>query len=258
MQKGCPTSQLLRDLSRPPRKVARQRGLPVPVRCALFLLLPHVWLGVALLWAFINICGLALFSQERQAVVTSRNVQAVKSEGCEIRYMYSDRGGRHTDNGSLAADAYRLYPPGSTIQIRSVRIFGHSTSKLASDKSGVLSMMAVAIFVTIWDGLLLLHFCSLCLSPLIERRLLREGEAVMGRITDKTIPKKKSPVYGLAYVFTDMAGKARNDTMLVRRDGHELAQINDEVLAFYDPRKPKRSVLYAYSQYALREWCDAG
>lgn len=114
-------------------------------------------------------------------------------------------------------------------------------------------MVAVAALVTVWDGLLLLHFCSLCLSPLIQRRLLREGEAVMGRITDKTIPKKTSSVYGLAYVFTNVDGKEWNDTMPVRRDDHELAQMNDEVLVFYDPSAPKRSVLYAYSQYALRE-----
>ena len=254
MYAGFPTSQDLNTLSRPPRKVVRRHGLPVPARCALFLLFPHVWIGMALLWAFINVCAMTLLGQTRQATVTSRDTQTTKANECQIDYVYNDRGGRHADHATLGAGAYKLYPPGASIQIRSVRIFGHSTSKPASKTYGVFSLMALGFFVILWNGFLLLHFFSLCLSPLFERQLLRKGEAVMSRITDKTSRGKKSGVDGLAYVFTDSDGHTQDGTMAVRRNDHEFAKIGDEVLVFYDPVDPKLSALYAYSQYALREW----
>lgn len=252
-----PTSGRMTGLSLPPREVFRRRGLAVPVRCVLFFLIPHAWVGIFLIWMFVAGCALDMFGQERTATVTSRQYVHSKkgSDRCEVRYTFNDQGGRHTGRGSLAGSGYRLYPAGANISIRSVRILGISQSQLAS-RSGKGSVVCLALPMLFWNGFMFLFFYTTCLSPLSERRLLRDGEAVVGQITDKIVRKGKSTTYQISYMYPGPEGAPRNGRMNVRRQDYDLANAGDESIVFYDPRWPTRSVLYAYSQYALRELRD--
>lgn len=255
MYVGFPTSLRLRGVPLPPREVARWRGLAVPLRCALFLLIPHVWVGFFFVWMFVTTCALALDGQERQATVTHREyVQSQKGgDSCQIDYVYSDEGGRHADSGSLDARAYDLYPRDAKISIRSIRILGRSQSDLVG--SGGASIWGLAFAMLFWNGIMFLFFYAVCLSPLRQRRLLRDGQAVMGRITGKKVRKGKSAAYELTYIYPRPDGYAQTRTMDVRKSDYDLANAGDEVLVFYNPSRPKRSVLYEYCQYWLPEMC---
>ena len=259
MYPHLPSSARLTGLPLPPRDVVRRRPLAVPWGCVVFLLFPPVWIGIFLIWTFVTGCALELFGQERTATVSSRQYVPTKQGGekCEIRYIYNDQSGRHTGRGSLAGSAYRLYPAGASISIRSVRILGFSQSRLGSH-SVMGSVVCPGFSMLICNGIVFLIFYPACLAPLsqrkLQRRLLREGDAVMGRITDKTVRNRKTS-YQLSYIYYLVpAGPPRNGSMMVRRRDYDLAKTGDDAIVFFDPRAPERSVLYEYSQYGLREW----
>ncbi len=256
MYVGFPTSERLRSVPLPPREVARWRGLAVPFRVALFLLIPHVWVGFLLVWMFVTTCALALYGQQRQATVTRRQyVQSQKGgDSCQIDYVYSDEGGRHNDSGAMDASAYRLFPRDSKIPIRSIRILGRSQSELAYGSCGA-SIWGLAFAALLWNGIMFIFFYAACLSPLRQRRLLRDGQAVMGQITGKKVRKGKSTGYELTYIYPRPDGYAQTRKMEVRKGDYDLANAGDEVLVFYNPSRPKRSVLYEYCQYWLPEMC---
>ena len=256
MYVGFPTSQRLRGIPLPPREVARWRGLAVPFRCALFLLIPHVWIGFFLVWMCVTTCALVLDGQGRDATVTHREDVRSKQEGdsCQIDYVYSDEGGRHAESCSLDSRAYGAYAPGTKLPIRSIRILGRSQSVLANASAGDL-IWGVALPALFWNGIMFAFFYAMCLSPLRQRRLLRDGQAVMGQITGKKVRKGKSTGYELTYIYPRPDGYAQTRTMEVRKGDYDLANAGDEVLVFYNPSRPKRSVIYEYCQYWLPEMC---
>lgn len=254
MLAGVPTSADLKGLSRPPREVIRRRGLAVPVRCALFWLLPPAWVGVYLVCAFVITSSVALCGEARNATVTNQQYvhSAKHGDSYRIEYVYKDELGRHTHFGSVDASAHDLYPRGATISIRSIRMFDLSFSELASgSKFG--SVPRLGSGVIFWNGIMLVIFYWTCLSPLSQRRLLREGEAAVGRITGKTVDRGRPTKYLLAYIYTGPDGAAQTQKIFVRQVDYDLANVGDEALVFYNPRRPGRSTLYKYCEYSLRD-----
>lgn len=251
-------------LSPPPRQVYRKQGLSIPVRCLIYLLIPHVWVGVYLAWIFAGSCALALFGQERAATVTGRQY-AFRSKkrdltDCQIDYAYRDQGGRQADRVILDKSAYAFYPPGATIPIRSARILDHSISEPRSRAGPLNSFWGFAIFVIMWEGIVVGIFYLWCLSPLIQWWLVRYGQAVTGQITDKNeilireFRGRRYVAYGISYSYPGPDGAEQMHKKRVDRVDYVMANAGQKLQVFYNPRRPRQHVLYQYSNYALLEW----
>lgn len=247
----------LKKLLAPPRKVYRRRGVPIPVRCVLFFLIPLVWAGVYLLWLLANTCGMAMFGQPGRVTVTSRQqVHYRRKDQCRIGYVYVDADGKHLDSDLFPASAYRRYPPGSTIPMRWFRMLGHTSIEFGPGRS----IVGLALVTTLWNGFLLILFHLMCIFPLRRRRLLRDGNVAVGQIDEKYIQSRyvkenttRAIYYMLYYLYPRQDGTIQHDEMQVRIDEYDSANEEDEVLVFYNPLKPTQSVLYRYCDYALRE-----
>lgn len=258
MQKGSPTSQLLRNLSRPPREVIQRRGLPIPLQGVVLVVLPHVLIVAYLLWMLINTWGLAHYSHIGKVTVTGHEyVRASRGARCKISYVYDDSAGHHAGSDLFPATAYLQYAPGDTIPMHWYRTLGHTTVEFGPPASALMIAL-LAFCVILLFGLLIFSFYVCVLLPLSNRRLLRDGDAVVGKITGKKTYRPQgqyaSVSYELSYAYSSTGGADRVQTMRVGKADYDLAKKGDEVMVFYDPQRPRRSVLYQYCNYALFEW----
>jgi hypothetical protein len=161
-----------------PRDVVRRRGIPVPLRILLFMLIPHVWIGMGMIYTFVQ----PLFGGMPQV----------------------------------------------------------------SFNPGIL-------FALFWNGILGFGFYGLCLSPLSQRRLLTTGDVAGGVIAGKEVHKGRSTTYSVLYTFNTPDGAAHRGTMNVTQAEYDWAKPGDEVAVFYNPNLTSRSLVYKYSQYAVRD-----
>jgi hypothetical protein len=232
--------------------VFRRKGLPIPVRCVLFAFIPHVWVGIGVIVAVLWVPAMALFGHDTTATVVSRTLIASKGTHCLVTYAYEESGRRFTDKESFAPDAYRRFAPGTTFPVRSLHVFGLGSSH-RTDDSPLPGFAGLLFFGLFWNGVLFTLFLTFCLAPLLERRLLRDGEATIGRITGKRVNRGKSTTYHLAYRGLTADGTELIGEMSVDQADYNAAQVGEEVLILCDPLRPRRSVLYKYSQYAVRD-----
>lgn len=251
-------------LSPPPREVYRRQGMSIPKRCLIYLLIPHVWAAIFFTWLIASTFALSLVGHQHQATVTSRNYIRSRRRGtslyCRIDYVYDDQRGHHADNDVLGPWAYRKYPPGSPISIRSVRVFGINTSEFASRSHAGSFDVIAAIFVIICDGIVLAIFYFWCLSPLIQWWLVRYGQAVTGQITDKNeivkrrLHNREYVAYEISYSYPGTDGAVEMHRRSVSRVEYLRADAGQKLQVFYNPRRPRQHLLYQYSDYAPREW----
>src|SRR5215469_14347539 len=102
-------------LPAPPREVFRRNGLPIPVRCVLFLFLPHVWVGMYLFVSTLWVPATVLFGHDTMATVVGRNLRTSKrSTYCQVTYAYEESGRRFTDEESHSSDDYGRFALGTT------------------------------------------------------------------------------------------------------------------------------------------------
>jgi hypothetical protein len=248
----------LSSLSRPPREVVRRRGLPLPLQGVVFLLLPHVWILPYLLWVLINTWSLAHHGHIGKVTVTHHEyVRASRGPRCRISYVYDDSVGHHADSHVFPASAFLQYPPGATIPMRWYRTFGHTTVEFGPPASTpVIAFLTFGVILLF--GLLIFSFHECLLLPLSYRRLLRDGDVVVGQIAGKKTHRAQgqygSVSYELSYAYWSADGADQVQTMRVGKTDYDLPSKGDEVLVFYDPQRPRRSVLYPYCDYALFEW----
>ena len=243
----------LRPAGLPLRDVFRRRGIPVPARVALFLLVPHVWVGLFLICNVLRAGATEIWGYDLTArIVSQQLVRSKKSTRCETAYGYVDAGRVYKEHMSLRPEAFARVAPGTPIQVRALWIFGLETSRPRTEDLADSSIVALVVPALFWNGVMFALFYALCLGPLRERKLLCLGDAAIGRINGKTIRRGKSVSYSLAYAYPCNFGLDYWAEMTVRKSDYDDAQAGDAVLVFYDPLKPRRSVLYKYSQYAVR------
>ena len=210
-------------------------------------------MGIGVFAAILWVPAIVLFGHDTTATVVSRTLTtSKKSTRCQVAYAYDESGRHFTDKESFSVDAYGRFAPGTTVPVRSLHVFGLGSSERA-DASSMSKFGGLFFFALIWNGIMFLFFFSLCLAPLLERGLLRDGEATLGQITGKRIHRGKSTTYYLAYRAITADGTEQSGKMSVDKADYDEAQVADEVVILYDPRRPRRTVLYKYSQYAVRD-----
>jgi hypothetical protein len=243
---------LLAAFGPPPRFVFRTGGVSVPIRMILFLLIPHVWIGFFLIWQAMLEPAMTCFGHNVKASIVSRQLIHAKATRCKITYAYDDEGGHHTGSATFGGDRFSSYPPGGKIEVRTLRLGPWSTSRLA-DRASNSSLVCMLPFTVLWNGIFAWIFYQLCLSPLRQRRLISIGQPVVGRITDKTLRKGKSPTHILLYVYTAADGQDHTSRMTVPGPQYFATRVEDPVIVFHDPLKPGRSLLYKYTKYAVQD-----
>jgi hypothetical protein len=236
-----------------PRHVVRRKGIPVPVRCLLFLLIPHTWVGIAFLVAAVWVPAAIVFGHTSTATVIDRQVRRSKGTHYYVKYAYEEAGRHFTDTAEVDPQPFATaYPLQASIPIRSLHVRGHGTSTVLAPGTRRTSFLCMTPFALFWNGIVFFMFYSLCLSPLKQRSLLHTGEVAHGVISGKQEHHGKSATYSVLYSF-DAVDHPMLGQMTVSPAEYAFAKEGDGVAVLYDPGCPSRSIIYKYSQYAVRD-----
>jgi len=197
------------------------------------LILPAIFMVVGL-GVLVAVVAEALFlavAPITNATITAKYTTSGGKGGIKyhLRYIYGSGTSRITDSGQLSESRYATLQVGDTISIRALG-------------SGSL----VRLFCWLWAigsiGGTLVMMRQLWLLP---RQLVRDGQVIIGHITDKKIRRSRSgQTCTLFYEYHPVTGEAIHSKMSMVRGQFNAPEPGSDVVVLYDPAKPKRSIVY--------------
>jgi hypothetical protein len=143
---------------------------------------------------------------------------------------------------------YAALHVGDLIAVRAVAAGSWHFSEL--DSAGQ-DHAVMRIFLWIW-GIMLSATMLLMVRRvwLLPRQLVRDGQAVIGRITDKKFePAGRSKTPTLLYQYEPADGEMVKSRMSVSRKAFAAAERGSEVVVLYDPAKPRRNLIYDVCEF---------
>jgi hypothetical protein len=91
--------------------------------------------------------------------------------------------------------------------------------------------------------------------PWRQRNLIRFGQAAVARVTEVTSwPEKQNTVYGVRYEFTPGVHgdpPVRGSVRVTHPRSAADVAVGDELTVIYDPRRPRRNVLYRFAKFMV-------
>ena len=108
------------------------------------------------------------------------------------------------------------------------------------------------VFATAWCGVFATFTAFGWLGPMFQRRLIRDGNAVVGTVSSKRRgPRGRCWFYEISYQFKTGDDAEGTGIANVAENLFERLREHQTVLVFYQPFKPSRSVLYDDSDYEI-------
>lgn len=249
----------------PPRPVQRRGGLAVG--CGLWMLrlfiLPHTIVGVVmlvlavaqtLLWA-----AIALFGTELQARVEKTTSHRAKSSMTyRLHYSYTIDGVEHTYEVDINQAEHAALKKGQPLTVRhypGVPHYGHWPQ--VESHSPLVQVFFFWGFALFWNGVLSIFLWMAWIVPWQQWRIVRYGEATTGIIREVTKTHGKSGMsYKFRYEFaclpSDSAEGVVSGTVSSSQAAAASLNVGDLVTVLYDPRRPKRNLLYAVADFEVK------
>jgi hypothetical protein len=234
--------------SRPPRQTQLREGRGPRVMGIRVFMLPHLLIGfVALVIVIGEPIWLWTYPPVLARVTTmQRTVNAKGQDRDRITYDYPWRGQRISDSARVSADAYQKLQSSQTVKVHALGIGGHIFSELdVTPGQYTASRWFLWPWALAWNGMLFF----MLRQPLQARRLVRDGEPVVGKIVNKKAYGGKSARYRVSYEYSPPAGGARQGGMTVARADFDSASTGKEVTVLYDPNCPGSAAVYEYGDY---------
>lgn len=129
-----------------------------------------------------------------------------------------------------------------------------SSSTVAVPSSGVVygeSNRGLLLSAVFWNSCTLIIIWQFFIAPLRQRQLVRYGTPVVGRITGRhTSGMGKNARYLIEYEYADDSGTVLTGKMSLRAEDWDRAYMFAPVTVLYDPKRPRRNVIYQFTPYA--------
>jgi hypothetical protein len=134
-----------------------------------------------------------------------------------------------------------------------------------ADQRRVSASTILPLLVTGLFGFMAIVACyAVFVAPEILRRLVRYGRATKGRIMDRTVRRGSTTSYCVHYQYevsttgrevanrgSEANGMQITGTHWVSRQDYDHAEPGFEVIVLYDARRPRRSLIYDYSEWEV-------
>jgi hypothetical protein len=226
--------------------------MPIPLRVLLLCLIPHVWIGVGVFFVVLWTPANAVFGHDSVATVSGKESHKSKNGySYTVRYAYYESGVRYNDSQGVDERSFRQFTVGASVPVRSLHIAGHGSSHFGAESVFDASFFGLLGWMLFWNGVISIFFFAIVVPPLRERKLARTGEAAAGVVTAKQIRPGKSTTYAVLYTFASQTGDRVDAEMKTDIATYGSAQPGDPLTVFYDPLRPKRSLVYQYIQYRI-------
>jgi hypothetical protein len=261
-KKHAPRQPELPELPPPPRQLRNRRRRGALWAFLPLLLIPHMWCGAMLpFWGLRELVDVVHFYQYGH-VVPGRVQRLWTSRGKggpshHVGFTHELAGAEGTGEVTLNEAAYNRLAVGDAVEVRVLPGFRLGPQLLVdgaqSPASNLWGMLVATVF---WDGFMALFVCIAIVPPLRQRKLVRLGVAVPGQITNKQEKRGgKSTTYVVCYCYMAPAPTPPGEAieyqaeMAVRSKDYDDVLVEQRVTVLYDPRKPRRSLVYQCADY---------
>ncbi|MBO0698013.1 MAG: DUF3592 domain-containing protein [Zavarzinella sp.] len=252
------------ELDQPtPRRIAAREGCAYG--CGLWgvrlFCLPHTLVGPFLAYqavrAVVLSLGVMLAGVEVQGTVTRKTeTQHRKGPYYSADYVFTVNNIQYSAQTVLDANEYASLQEGQAIRVRVWEAFpqnGHWPGLSGSPPYG--SLGGLCFGALLWNGIVLFMVWKFYVHPWRQRQLVRYGVPTIGVVREVKVSQEKSgPAYRIRYDFTPERSDLFDDPSSgsVRVSPPKSAadvKAGDMLTVLYDPRRPRRSVLYRFGDY---------
>ena len=253
-----------------PRALKRRGLLGAELIFVRLFIVPHTFIGLALLLVALASTAVFLVGSNAPAQVTARNISRGKNTSYRLQFVYREAGALHRDSQDVSASDYDATPIGAAVQVRRLTPLPNAQLVMPSGNRypNPLPSWGFALF---WNGIVSAFLYMAWVAPWQRKKLVAQGAATEGQITGKEIERGRNTSYVLRYryapreysqnssdPFSTLAPNALtrapatpplSGTMNVAKADYEAAHEGDFVTIIYDQDKPKRSLIYRYAEF---------
>jgi hypothetical protein len=216
--------------------------------------------GLCLAGSLVVTLLVAAFGTDVAATVTKTRTSQSSKGGTVyyIYYRYSAGGREYTNSQTVGANAYTpvSHPedPGgraATVRVRHFAL-GPLHYQLLPQEESPWKLAGVQLFaVLFWNGILSVFVYWAWVVPIRQRLLVRHGHATAGTIVHTRVRRGKSTTYYATFRFTDPANgrEVKAEMALPGKDQYDAAHAGRVVTVLYDPRNPRRALVYELCAY---------
>jgi hypothetical protein len=245
----------------------RHRGSAIATWGRRLFIIPHILIGLGVLlaavWETILYLGVLLIGTEVEGrILQTSKVQTKNGFSCGVEYAYSVGGRQFIHKKSVTDATHVAVNAGDAVTIRTLlwtsaghwpRLPDHQPLTEAA------SMWKVALF---WNGVLSIFLWKFYWMPLRQRRLVRWGALARGVVQDVKLKSwirinPDTAYIEITYVYAvdgdspQQAQLLTGHVNLTDSVGNDI-RTGDELTVIYDPRRPKRSLVYKLAVYCVQ------
>jgi hypothetical protein len=254
------------DLPPPPRRLRTRPGLgcgPAASRWFLRLfIMPHCIIGACVLLSALYIPLLWLAGTDAPGHVAKLSTSRGKGTKpyYRVEYAYTVNGGEHTTTETVNADEYNALRVGDQYAVRVLESLPDILPQVRGPGGSRWRGFAALGIALFWNGILSLFVWMAWVVPWRTRQLLRYGSVAAGTVCDKQTRagSKGGRTYVVRYDYRvvpedsmnpELTAQSLESEMYVTPADYEKAEVGKGVTVIYDPRKPKRSLVYEFAEY---------
>jgi hypothetical protein len=251
-------------LDPPPRPVRLRNRLEAGclVGCLQIFILPHTVVGFFILSEFFSAAyyyvAVSRSGVDLEGRVTNK-VETAHRKGPSycLDYVFSKDGEKHAGQVYVSAEVYSAFQIGDPLPLR---VYSPTPREgrwhLIPGESPGLDLAGTGFACLFWNGIVWGMYWFMYVRPWRQRNLIRHGQAAVARVTDVTSWQEKSQtVHRVRYEFNPgLPGDPPVRGRVHVRPPMTAADVTagDELTVVYDPRRPRRNVLYRFSRFIVR------
>jgi Protein of unknown function (DUF3592) len=229
-------------------------------------ILPHTLVGPFLIYqavkATVLYFGVLWAGVEVEGHVTGKAEHpSRKGSYYTADYAFAVDGIEYAGQFQPDAGRYALLQEGQPIPVRAWPAAprdGHWTGSSGATLGAAGTAWVMALF---WNGILSVFLWQLYVRPYRQRRLVRYGVPTAGIVRAVTAQESRQPpeTYQVRYEYAVPAGHRtagglfHGTATAHRNQGDAELRPGDVLTVLYDPRRPRRSVLYRFGDYKAVE-----
>jgi hypothetical protein len=244
----------------PPRTV--HGGFSLGLWFIRLFILPHMCVGAGLIGAVGLTCMTALFGADLEARVVKAYTSHSSKHGTvyHLDYRYHGASREYTNSDTVTANAYAVVNrPGEaegravTVRVRYLELGPVHYHLLLQECSPWKSAGGLLLFAGFWNGVLSVFVHLAWVAPIRNRLLVRHGLATPGTLLSTRESPGKSTTYYAKFRFVDpgTGQEIEREMTLPGRAQYTAARPKQPVTVLYDPRRPKRALVYELSGYRV-------
>lgn len=252
------------ELDQPtPRRIAAREGCAYG--CGLWgvrlFCLPHTLIGPFLAYqavrALVLYLGVLWAGTEVDGTITHKDERPGKTGTYYTAdYVFAVGGVEYTGHTQPDAETYAALQEGEPIRVRVWEAAPEDGHSWDGSEAGSLRTVGGLCFAALfWNAMISIIVWQFYVRPWRQRQLVRYGVPTAGVVRQvKAWPEKRGQAYRVRYEYTpgpsDLFEERQSGSVRVWPPNSAAdVKAGDVLTVLYDPRRPRRSVLYRFSDY---------